>query len=133
MEAGVAMDDIWDEKGSHAVPKEEKVFAGMLLGDGLAKFDDVLGNPIPTVPFGEPAEVVIRCREAVATVVLRIYGDSKCVEVGGETMIAAAVFRHTVEDLQDRMDVSVFREPRTVVNLFVVRAGHSENFHGCPP
>jgi hypothetical protein len=31
------------------------------------------------------------------------------------------------------MDVSVFREPRTVVNLFVVRAGHGENFHGRPP
>ena len=39
--------------------KEEEVFAGVVSGDGLAKFGCILADAIPAVLLGEPTEVIV--------------------------------------------------------------------------
>lgn len=99
VESGVLLDDVRHKEGAHAVSEEEEVFAGVVSGDGLAKFDGILADAFPAVFVGEPTEFLVGCREAVATVILYVYGDSKGVEVGCEAIVAAAVLCHAVENL----------------------------------
>ena len=97
MQAGAVVHQIsLSDVAAHAVAQQKQGRSRVSLADRLAEGRQIVHDLAPAIFVGEMPEPTLQGGSAMAPLIMRIQGDTRCIQRCAESPVAAAVFGHAV-------------------------------------